>query len=168
MLFERHRFGYRIQDGQVHAVRSPLLEAVVVGPALFAVREAGWDQADASYREALDRQRAGEIDDALTAANAAVEAALKAFGCTGDRLGPLLRDLKRKPMLAGYVAGTADQIVALLGRLMGWRSAEGDAHGKAPGAQDPPPELASLAIHWAGAFIVYLHDLSRSTGATTP
>jgi len=161
-LFERHRFGYRIQGGQVHAVRSPMLEQEVVGPALFAVTGAGWDQAEAAYRRALDHQRAGDVDDALTAANAAVESALKAFGCKGDTLGPLLKDLKRKPVLAGYVAGTADQIAGLLGRLMGWRSTEGDAHGKPPGAQDPPAELASLAIHWAGAFIVYLHDLNRS------
>jgi hypothetical protein len=159
-LFERHRFGYRIQDRQVHAVRSPRLDEEVIGPALFAVTKKGWNQVEEAYRRALDHERAGEVDDALTAANAAVESALKAFGCRGRSLGPLLKDLRRKKALAGYAEGTADELAALLGRLMRWRSTEGDAHGKAPGAQDPPPALASLAIHWAGAFIVYLHDVN--------
>ena len=39
------------------------------------------------------------------------------------------------------------------------RSIEGDAHGKKPGAPDVPQSLVNLAIHLAGAFIVYLAEV---------
>jgi len=88
-LFERHRFGYRIQDGDAHAVGSPALDEAVVGPAFLALARPGWEEAERSFREALRHQRgpASENDDALTAVNAALEAAMKAMGLKGSTLG---------------------------------------------------------------------------------
>jgi hypothetical protein len=81
-IFDRHRFGFKMERGQMTVVGSPALTDVVVGPALLATQRPGWDEVERSYREALDHQRGGpdENDDALTAANAALEAALKAAG----------------------------------------------------------------------------------------
>lgn len=100
-LFDRHRFGYRLDDGEIRKVGSPALSEVVIGPALLAVRRPGWEEADRSFREAIQHQRGGpgENDDALTAANAAIEAALKAAGFKGANLGPLAKDFKKSSVV---------------------------------------------------------------------
>lgn len=162
-LCERHRFGYRIEKGEIHRVGSPLLEREVVGPALLAVQQPGWDQVEKSFREALDHQRAGDTDDALTAAHAAVEAALKAVGMTGQ-FGAMTKQFRDSKLVPGYlqsVPDALDSLITLLQRSNAIRSAAGDAHGKASGAEDVPQELADLAIHWAGAFIVFLAATPR-------
>jgi hypothetical protein len=154
--FERFRFGYRIEGGQARKVGSPALEETVVGPALLAVQRPGWEEADRSFREALAHQRAGETDDALTAANAAVEAALKAAGMRGGTLKELARSFKNSGLVPGYLANVPELVEDLLERLHAARSVEGDAHGKSPGAAEVPQALTDLAIYWAGAFIAYL------------
>lgn len=164
-LFERHRFGYRLEKGEVHKVGSPLLAEQIIGPSLLSVKQPGWEQAERSYREALSHQRGGETDDALTAAHAALEAALKAVGFSGQ-FGAMVKQLRTSPFLPSYLRGTPDVLssfITLLERTNAIRSNEGDAHGKAPGADEVPQELADLAIHWAGAFIVFLAEVSRSS-----
>jgi hypothetical protein len=155
-LFERFRFGYRLEGGEIHKVGSPALEAEVIRPTLLAVQRPGWEHVERSYREALDHQLGGEIDDALTAANAAVEAALKAVGMKGNTLKELARSFRNARLVPGYLANVPELLEDLLDRLHAARSTAGDAHGKSPGTADAPPELADLAVHWAGAFIVYL------------
>lgn len=159
-LFERHRFGYRFERGEARKISSPALEVEVVGPALLAVKRAGWDQVEKSYREAIGHQRGGETDDAITAAHAAVEAALKAVGMTGQ-FGAMTIQFRNSNLVPPYLRNAPealDSLLALLGRSNAIRSSEGDAHGKAPGSAEVPQALADLAIHWAGAFIVYLAE----------
>jgi len=157
-LCERHRFGYRFEGGEARKVGSPALDAEIVGPTLLAVRRPGWDQVERSFREALDHQRGGETDDALTAAHAAVEAALKAVGMTGQ-FGTMLKQFRNSSLVPPYlhaVPEALDALLTLLDRSNAIRSNEGDAHGKSSGAHDVPQPLADLAIHWAGAFILYI------------
>jgi hypothetical protein len=157
--FQRFRFGYRIEGGKVRKIGSPALEETVVGPALLAVQRPGWEEAERSYREAIEHQRAGETDDALTAANAAVEAALKAAGLDGGTLKELARSFKSAGYVPRYLENVPDLLEDLLDRLHAMRSQAGDAHGRAPGAADPEAALADLAVHLAGSFIVYLADV---------
>jgi hypothetical protein len=157
-LFIRHRFGYRIEAGEIRKIGSPALEEVVVGPALLAVQRPGWDEVERSYREAILRQRGGETDDAITAANAAVEAALKAIGMKGKTLGELAKSFRDSGLVPGYLTGVPELLDDLLDRLNASRSTHGDAHGKAPGAVEVPQALADLAVHWAGSFLVYLAE----------
>jgi hypothetical protein len=138
-----------MEAGEIHKVGSPTLEAAVIGPALFSVHTEGWEEVERSFREALDHQRGGETDDALTAANAAVEAALKAVGMKGKTLKELAKSFRSSNMVPGYLATVPELLEDLLDRLHAARSVEGDAHGKAPGADDVPQTLADLAIHWA-------------------
>ena len=160
--FERFRFGYRIEDGEIRKIGSPALEEAIVGPALLAVQREGWEEAERSFREALAHQRGGETDDALTAANAAVEAALKAIGLKGGTLKELARAFKNSGLVPGYLSNVPELLEDLLDRLHAARSVAGDAHGKPPGASEVPPELADLAIYWAGTFIAYLADATRA------
>jgi hypothetical protein len=158
LLCERHRFGYRFEDGEARKLGSPALDVVVVGPTLLAVKRPGWEQVEKSYREALDHQCGGETDDAITAAHAAVEAALKAIGMSGQ-FSTMVKQFRNSNLVPGYLLGTPEALEAvltLLDRSNAIRSTEGDAHGKPPGAEEAPQALADLAIHWVGAFIVYL------------
>jgi hypothetical protein len=162
-LCERHRFGYRIENGNVHMVGSPVLEREVVGPALLAVQRPGWDQVEKSFREALNHQRGGETDDALTAAHAAVEAALKAVGMSGP-FTMMTKQFRSSALVPSYLQKTPDALdsfIGLLARSNAVRSAAGDAHGKVSGSDEVPQALADLAIHWAGAFIVFLAESTR-------
>jgi hypothetical protein len=115
-IFERHLFGYRFESGEIHKIGSPALDEEVVGPALLALKRPGYEQAERSFQEALRHQRSGgdENDDALTAANAAVEAAMKAAGFKGANLGAARQGLQevgvrtcratRSPRGFGHVA----------------------------------------------------------------
>jgi hypothetical protein len=131
-LFERHRFGYRIENGDVRRIGSPLLGETVVGPALLAIQAAGWEEVERTYREAVAHQRGGEDerDDALTSANAAVEAALKAVGLQGDRLGSLSKSFRNSNLVPSELKGVPEALDALLKRQEALRSNHGDAHGK--------------------------------------
>jgi hypothetical protein len=159
-LFDRHRFGYRLQEGQIVKIGSPALDEAVIGPALLAIRRPGWEEVERSFREAIEHQRGGsdENDDALTAANAALEAALKAAGYKGSNLGPLIKDFRKSDLVPSELKGVPEALEVLVGRSGALRSSHGDAHGKAAGAAAVPQALVDLAIHWAGAFIVYLSD----------
>lgn len=160
--FERFRFGYCIDRGEIRRIGSPSLDQAVVGPALLAVRRPGWQEAERSFHKALDHQRCGETDDALTAATAAVEAALKAAGIQGQKLKELTRSFKGSGLVPGYLGNVPALLEDLLERLHAARSQEGDAHGRPPGAKEPEQALANLAVYWAGAFMVYLAEVSRS------
>ena len=164
LLFDRHRFGYRVKGGEIQRVGSPVLTDTVIGPALLAVRRPGWEEVERAYGEAIAHQRGGadERDDALTSANAAVEAALKAVGLQGDRLGPLAKSLRNSDLVPSELRGVPEALAVLLKRQEAIRSNHGDAHGKAPNAPEVPQALADLAVHWAGAFIVYLAEMSSS------
>ena len=159
-LFERHRFGYRFEGGEARKLGSPSLDEEITGPALLAVSRPGWEQVERSFREALDHQRGGETDDAVTAAHAALEAALKAVGMTGQ-FGTMVKQFRDSELVPPYlrqIPEALDALLTLLNRSNAIRSTEGDAHGKAPGSEAVPQHLADLAIHWAGAFIVYLAE----------
>ena len=115
-LFDRHRFGYRLEDGEIRKIGSPALDEAVVGPALLAVQRPGWEEAERSFKEAIQHQRGGpdENDDALTAANAAVEAALKAAGFKGANLGPLARDFKNSSAVPPELKDVPEALDVLL------------------------------------------------------
>jgi hypothetical protein len=163
-LFDRHRFGYRLARGEIQQIGSPVLSEVIVGPALLAVQRPGWEHVERSFREAvLHQRRSDEGADALTSAASAVESALKAAGYKGATMGDLASAYRRSPPGAGFSPAFGERVVDLLVQLVAWRSESGDAHGKAPGAAATPPKgLVDLAIHWAGAFIVYLADATNS------
>src|SRR5262249_41377014 len=45
-LCERHRFGYRFDDGDARRIGSPALDTGITGPALVATQRPGWEQVD--------------------------------------------------------------------------------------------------------------------------
>jgi hypothetical protein len=163
-LAERHRFGYRLEeDGTARMIDSPALSEMVIGPALLAVRRPGWEAAEQSFKEALHHQRGGvaENDDALTAANSALEAALKAAGMKGDRLSALAKDLRGKLDIPPELEGVPDALDTLLKRSGAIRDNHGDAHGRDAGKGEVPQALVNLTIQLTGAFIVFLAEETK-------
>lgn len=159
-LFERYRFGYKVEEGEIRRIGSPALDEIVVGPALIAVKRPGWEEAERSFKEAIQHQRSGpaENDDALTAANAALESAMKAAGFKGDRLSTLAKSFRNSDYAPSELKGVPDALDTLLKRSSAIRDSHSDSHGKAPGAEPVPQRLVDLAIHWTGAFIVFLSE----------
>jgi len=162
-FFDRHRFGYRFDGDDILPISSPLVDDVIVSPALLASARPGWEEVERSYREAVQHlRRADEGRDALTSASTAVESAIKALGMSGNTLSDLVRALGRSNLMPGHTAAIFPQLHALFARLNAWRSTEGDAHGRPPDAEDPPRALVALAVHWAGAALVYLASLEAA------
>jgi hypothetical protein len=159
-LFDRHRFGYRIKEGEIHSITSPALEETVVGPALLAARRPGWEQVEKSFREALLHQRGStdENDDAITSANAALEAALKAAGLPGNTIGDLAKSFRKASWAAPQIGKVPDAIDMLLKTSGAVRNIHGDAHGKDAGADEVPQALVDLTINLVGSLIVYLAE----------
>lgn len=162
-LSDRHRFAFRMANGEAHAVRSPALDEAVIRPALLSIHRPGWEEVDRSFREALLHQRGGheENDDALTAANAALEAALKASGIPGNTLGDLVKAFRGPtPIAQPQLAGIPEALEKLLKSSGAIRNTLGDAHGKEPGAQTASQAVVDLTIHMVGALIVYVADVA--------
>jgi hypothetical protein len=138
-------------DGNVDSQSTP-------APLAWAVWNLFRQPTTPTYKEALHHQRGGadENDDALTAACAAVEAAMKAAGYRGDRLGSLSKSFRNSGAVPPELAGVPEALDTLLHRIDAIRSSHGDSHGKHAGADEVPQALVDLAIHWADAFIVYL------------
>lgn len=158
--FTRHRFGYRLDGGQAVRIGSPAMDDAVVGPALLAMKRQGWDQADRSYRDALHHRRGApsERGAAITDAHAALEAAMKAAGLKGDTLSALAKSFRNSGLVLPQLEGVPDLLDKLLKRSSAVRDDLSDAHGRESGEPEVPPEVVDLAIHWTGAFIVYLAD----------
>lgn len=156
--FVRHRLGYAFEGGAVRRVGSPALDEAVVGPALLNTARPGWEEVDRSFRAALHHRRGGpeERDAAITDAHAALEAALKAAGMSGDRLSALAKSFRNSGLVLPQLEGVPEALDMLLKRSSSVRDSLGDVHGKAPGADPVPDGVVDLAIYWTGAFINYL------------
>jgi hypothetical protein len=163
-LFDIHRYGFRLTNGEIHKISSPMLEFEIMSPALLTIQKPGWDVVDRQYREALRHQRdSAEGPDALIAANSAVESALKAMGFKGNSLDDLIKKFRNSKRATGFPVKVLDNLHELTNQLMAWRSSGGKAHGVAMGTPPPPAALVALAIHWAGALLVFLAELPEES-----
>jgi hypothetical protein len=162
--FVRHRFGYRLAKAQIRRIGSPAMDEAIVGPALVVTARPGWEKVDRSYRDALHHRRggAGERGAAITDAHAALEAAMKAAGLKGDTLATLAKSFRNSGLVLPQMEGVPEMLDRLLKRSQSVRDSLSDAHGRDAGAQDAPAEVVDLAIHWTGAFIVYLADATAA------
>jgi hypothetical protein len=84
---------------------------------------------------------------------------MKAAGLRGDRLSALAKSFRNSGLVPSQLEGIPGLIDDLLKRSSSIRDSMGDAHGKAPDATEVPAEIVDLAIHWTGAFIVYLAEV---------
>jgi hypothetical protein len=134
-------------------LESEELHVAVVAPALRLLSgRAGFDKVEVAYRDAIKELSDGKPDDAITDAGTALQETLTALGCSGNSLGPLISDARRRGLLAPHDA-KLDQAIS---NVMDWVSADRSQSGEAHHVSDATVEDAWLILHVVGALILRL------------
>jgi hypothetical protein len=157
-LFAHHRFGFEMSEkGVMGRVGSPLLQAEVIRPALLRLHDQRFEKAEEHFHTALAHFRAKDTRRCIPEAALAVESILRSLGYKGATLDDLAKDFGKRSGERGYIMQVAEQLVALLQDLYALRSDKG---GHAAHLDEPPvpDSYGLLALHLAGAFIVFLAD----------
>jgi hypothetical protein len=152
--FSEQRMVYDLVEGRVVPKSSDELHASVVVPALTLLHgRSGFQDVEGQYRDALRELSEGHWADAVTDANAAAEHTLrKLLGFEQGQLPDLLAEARKRGWFGEVQAKWLKKATDGLSALAEARNVEGDAHQ--PGTADEA--LGWLAVHWAGALIVYL------------
>lgn len=158
-----HRLAYDVVDLKVVAKQSEELHQQVVVPALTLLHsQVQYADAEKQYHDALDELAAGNWADAVTDANAAVENLLRTIvGFQQGQLPGLLAEARKRGLFGDNQANRIKKVVTGLTALSDVRNTDSDAHGN-----DTDPATAWLAVHWAGALLVYLVQRAEDNGTT--
>jgi hypothetical protein len=111
-----------------------------------------------AYRNALEEISGGKPDDAITDAATALQEMLELLGCEGNALGPLIRDARRKGVLAPHDQTLGDAIAKIGDWVSADRSEMGDGHR---GASAATRDDAWLIVHIVGALVLRLASPPR-------
>ena len=145
------------------------MHSEVVKPALGFLSQPGYEGPRDEFRSAHAHYRAGEIRDAVIDANSAFESTMKTI-CekrgwsypSGARASDLLKVLREKGLLPGYLDNSFDQLAATLkSGLPKIRNEEG-AHGQGARVRETPEYVAGYALNLAAASILFLADAHES------
>lgn len=152
-ILREDRVSFDFVDGLMIPFESQEMHTAVVLPVitLLAGRKS-FAEAEASYLKALEEITRGDAGDAITDAGTALQLTLEALGCKGNALGPLIKDAKRRGLVAGHDSTLTDGIEKILHWVSADRSESGDAHK----ATDASIEDAWLIVHVVGALILRL------------
>jgi hypothetical protein len=152
VILSEHRVSFEMVDGQMVPFDDRLLHVDIVEPALTLLgNRQGWESVERSFKDALNEIGA-DPGDAITDAGTALQEALRVRGCTGNALGPLLRDAQSKGILAPHDKQLGDALQRLGDWVSADRSKKGDCHEVTTATRDD----AWLAVHVVGALIVRL------------
>ena len=156
-----HKLAYDIVGGQVVEKDSEELHQEVVVPALTLLHgRSRFKDAERQHREALDELAKENWADAITDANAAVEVVARTvLGFQQGQLPGMLQELRKQGLLGDPQEGRLRKVVDGFSELADIRNKEGDAHGNTSDRG-----TAWLAVHWAGALIVYLVEQAEERG----
>jgi hypothetical protein len=105
-----------------------------------------------TYQKAIMELAASHADDAITDAGTALQETLTVLGCSGNSLGPLITDARKRGLLAPHDA-KLDQSIS---NIMVWVSADRSELGEAHHVSDATVEDAWLIVHIVGALILRL------------
>ena len=156
-----HKLAYDVVEMQVVEKDSEEMHQEVVVPALTLLHgRSRFRAAEKQYREALDELAKGTWADAITDANAAVEVVARTIlGYQQGQLPAMLQELRKKGLFGDPQEGRLKKVVDGFAELADIRNKEGDAHGNSSDRG-----TAWLAVHWAGALIVYLVEQAEERG----
>jgi hypothetical protein len=154
-ILAEERIAVRLVEGQMVEFRSMEMHAEVVEPVVRLLhRSEGWDKVERSYTDAL-REIGRDQSNAITDAGTALQEALALLGCEGNALGPLIKDARKRGLIAAHDVKVFDWVSAD-------RSEKGDGHKASAATRDD----AWLAVHVVGALILRL--ASDDGGRDTP
>ncbi|MEX0873479.1 MAG: hypothetical protein WD646_15995 [Actinomycetota bacterium] len=153
-ILDEHDIAFQVVGGEVVDRESMALHANVVAPVVSLLHgEPAFANVEAAFQAALRELKPGGTPaDAITDAATALQEMLSALGCSGNALGPLLDDAKKKGLLGPYDSKLARGIESIGEWLNADRSTRGDAHN----ADEAMREDAWLAVHVAGALVTRL------------
>ena len=152
--FNDHRVAFRMVEGKIIPFSSDELHVEVVEPALRLLVDSRFGGAHDAYLAALKEISHNDAADAITDAGTALQEALTALGCTGNSLGPLIKDARRRGLIAPHDQTLADGI----GRFADWASANRSETGESHKVSDATLGDAWLMVHVVGALILRLAD----------
>jgi hypothetical protein len=128
------------------------MHAQVVEPTLVLLHgKQEFANAERAFRDALEELTAGKPDDAITDAGTALQEALTALGCKGNKLGDLIKDAKNTGWFGPRDSPLADSIA----KIHNWVAAERNA-GEAHRVSEATKDDAWFVVHVVGAAIVRL------------
>jgi AbiJ N-terminal domain 4 len=151
-IFNAHRVAFRLVDGVIVPFSSDELHVSVVEPTLRLLIGANFDKAHDAYIASLKEISKNEAANAITDAGTALQETLKALGCQGNRLGPLIKDARKRGLIAPHDQTFADGIEKVMDWVSAERSETGDAHKQSDAVLDD----AWLMVHVVGALILRL------------
>jgi hypothetical protein len=158
---KQHRLAYDLIKFKVVEKRSEELHAEVVAPALTLLHgRRRFEGAERQYRDAIDELAGENWADAITDASSAVENVLRVIlGLSQGTLADLLGQARMRGLFGDPQAARLKKVVTGFTALADMRNEESDAHGNSSDTA-----TAWLALHWAGALIVYLVQRAESLG----
>lgn len=156
-VLEQERVAFDFDQGRMRSFKSKELHQNVIEPAMQLLHDPKFSEAEKAYRHALEEVTGGKPGDAITDAGTALQETLKALGCEGKSLGPLIKSAKAKNLLAGHDARMTEAIEDIMVWAAADRNEMGDSHNADKAAKDD----AWFIIHVVGALIVRLVGASR-------
>jgi hypothetical protein len=158
---KQHKLAYDLVEFKVVEKRSEELHTEVVAPVLTLLHgRSRFASAERQYRDALDELANRNWADAITDASSAVENVLRIiFGFSRGSLADLLGQARKRGLFGDPQAARIKKVVDGFTALADIRNQESDAHGNTS-----DDATAWLAVHWAGALIVYLVQRAESLG----
>lgn len=149
-----HQLAFDLVGGKIIPKEAEELHSEVVVPALTLLQDRWlFAEVERQYQDALEELSRGKWADAVTDANSAAEQTLRIIlGFENGQLPDLLAEARRRDLFGDVQAKWLKKATDGLAALSEIRSEEGDAH-KAGTADEA---TAWLAVHWAGALIVFL------------
>ena len=166
--FRRAGVGYQFEAGQLFRVDSELIHSEVVRPALRYLYQEGFEGPRDEFLQAHTHYRAGEMKDAITDANNALESTLKTICdqrrwqyAPGARVSDLLKVVREKGLLPDHLDASFDQLVATLKSGLPKVRNEVGAHGQGATPRETPDYVAAYALHLAAANILFLVEAHK-------
>ncbi|AIF41817.1 hypothetical protein HX89_13830 [Dermacoccus nishinomiyaensis] len=160
--FIAHRVAFKSVDFEFVPFESDALHKDVVEPTLRLLVTEKHKDAHASFLAALKQIAAGDAGNAITDAGSALQHVLQDLGCSGNALGPLWADAKKKGLVTGHDKNLLDGISAFINWASADRSTTGDAHKNSTASL---PD-AWLMVHVTGALILRLTDTTPRAATT--
>jgi hypothetical protein len=157
----QHKLVYDLVELQVVGKRSEELHQAVVAPALTLLHgRPQFAEAERQYRDALNELADGKWADAVTDASAAAENLLRTIlGLQQGTLADLLGQARLRGLFGDAQSSRIKKVVNGFTALADVRNEESDAHGNRT-----DQETAWLAVHWAGALLVYIVQRAEAAG----
>lgn len=156
-ILEEERVAFDFASGLMVPFESKELYQAVMEPAIKLLHNLKFPEAEKAYQHALEEVTGGKPGDAITDAGTALQEILKALGCEGKSLGPLIKSAREKGLLVAHDA----YMTKAIEDIMVWVAADRNEMGDSHNADKAMKEDAWFIIHVVGALVVRLVGVNK-------